>query len=81
MDPRAHQSPSPIPRHAYRGGNVIERAFNGFKHWRGLATRYDKHASVYRPQRTMQGKESTYSFPLSMYIAPGGLRQAPGRAA
>ncbi|MBA2312033.1 MAG: transposase, partial [Actinobacteria bacterium] len=34
--------------HAYRGRNVIERAFNGFKHWRGLATRYDKHAIVYR---------------------------------
>jgi hypothetical protein len=47
MDPRAYQSPSPIPRHAYRGGNVIERTFNDFKHWRGLATTYDKHASVY----------------------------------
>jgi len=35
-------------RTAYRGRNVIERAFNGFKHWRGLATRYDKHAIVYR---------------------------------
>lgn len=33
---------------AYRGRNVIERAFNAFKHWRGLATRYDKHALVYR---------------------------------
>jgi transposase len=33
---------------AYRGRNVIERAFNAFKHWRGLATRYDKHAVVYR---------------------------------
>lgn len=33
---------------AYRGRNVVERAFNGFKHWRGLATRYDKHAIVYR---------------------------------
>jgi putative transposase len=33
---------------AYRGRNAIERAFNGFKHWRGLATRYDKHATVYR---------------------------------
>lgn len=33
---------------AYRGRNVIERAFNTFKHWRGLATRYDKHAVVYR---------------------------------
>ena len=35
-------------RTAYRGRNVIERAFNGFKHWRGLATRCDKHAVVYR---------------------------------
>ncbi|MGH3117752.1 MAG: IS5 family transposase [Gaiellales bacterium] len=35
-------------RTAYRGRNVIERAFNGFKHWRGLATRRDKHAIVYR---------------------------------
>jgi len=35
-------------RTAYRGRNVIERAFNGFKHWRGLATRYDTHAIVYR---------------------------------
>jgi transposase len=35
-------------RTAYSGRNVIERAFKGFKHWRGLATRYDKHAIVYR---------------------------------
>ena len=28
--------------------NVIERAFNTVKHWRGLATRYDKHVIVYR---------------------------------
>jgi transposase len=35
-------------REAYRGRNVIERAFNRCKHWRGLATRYDKHAVVYR---------------------------------
>jgi transposase len=33
---------------AYRGRNVIERAFCKTKHWRGLATRYDKHAVVYR---------------------------------
>ena len=37
-----------LHRTAYRGRNVIERAFNGFKHWRGPATRYDKHAIVYR---------------------------------
>jgi transposase len=35
-------------RTAYSGRNVIERAFKGFKHWRGLAARYDKHAIVYR---------------------------------
>ena len=40
--------PVSYDRNAYRGRNVIERAFNGFKHWRGLATRYDKHAVVYR---------------------------------
>ena len=32
----------------YRDRNVTERAFNSFKHRRGLATRYDKHAVVYR---------------------------------
>ena len=40
--------PVTYDRTAYRGRNVIERAFNGFKHWRGPATRYDKHAIVYR---------------------------------
>jgi len=33
---------------AYRGRNVVERAFNTVKQWRGLATRYDKLAIVYR---------------------------------
>lgn len=28
--------------------NVIERAFNQLKNWRGIGTRYDKHALVYR---------------------------------
>ena len=32
----------------YKGRNVIERAFNKLKKWLGLATRYDKHALVYR---------------------------------
>jgi len=32
----------------YKNRNVIERAFNQFKNWRGLATRYDKYALVYR---------------------------------
>ncbi len=32
----------------YRGRNVIERAFNRMKNWRAPATRYDKHATIYR---------------------------------
>jgi transposase len=32
----------------YRGRNVIERRFCELKQWRGLATRYDKLAIVYR---------------------------------
>lgn len=33
---------------AYKGRNVVERFFNRMKNWRGLASRYDKHALVYR---------------------------------
>ena len=33
---------------AYKGRNVVERAFNKLKDWRGLTTRYDKHALIYR---------------------------------
>lgn len=33
---------------AYKGRNVIERSFNNHKQWRGIATRYDKLATVYR---------------------------------
>jgi transposase len=32
----------------YRDRNVVERSFNLVKQWRGLATRYDKLAIVYR---------------------------------
>ena len=32
----------------YRDRNVVERNFNTVKQWRGLATRYDKLAIVYR---------------------------------
>jgi transposase len=34
-------------RTAYRGRNVIERTFNQLKAWRGIATHYDKHATVF----------------------------------
>lgn len=32
---------------AYRDRNVVERGINRFKHWRGLATRYEKTARNY----------------------------------
>lgn len=32
----------------YKGRNVVERSFNDHKQWRGLATRYDRLAAVYR---------------------------------
>ena len=32
----------------YKQRNVVERFFNRMKNWRGLASRYDKHALVYR---------------------------------
>lgn len=33
---------------AYKGRNVVERSFNDHEQWRGIATRYDKLATVYR---------------------------------
>jgi transposase len=32
----------------YKGRNVVERFFNRLKNWRGLASRYDKLAVVFR---------------------------------
>ena len=32
----------------YKGRNVVERRFGDVKQWRGLATRYDKLAVVFR---------------------------------
>lgn len=32
----------------YKDRNVVERFFNRVKHWRAIASRYDKHAVVYR---------------------------------
>jgi transposase len=34
-------------RTAYRRRNVVERAFTQLKSWRGIATRYDEHATVF----------------------------------
>lgn len=40
--------PPAFDAEAYRGRNVVERAFARLKHWRAIATRYDKHARTYR---------------------------------
>ena len=32
----------------YKNRNVIERSYCHIKQWRGIATRYDKHALIYR---------------------------------
>jgi transposase len=40
--------PVSFDRDQYKGRNVVERSFNQFKQWRGLATRYDKLALTYR---------------------------------
>ena len=41
-------SPPAFDASDYRNRNVIERRFCHLKQWRGLATRYDKLATVYR---------------------------------
>jgi len=38
---RAGGRPPGFDSDAHRGRNVVERAFDKAKHWRGVATRYD----------------------------------------
>lgn len=47
---RGSQGGRPVKLDAadYRHRNVIERNYCRIKQWRGLATRYDKHAITYR---------------------------------
>ena len=40
------RDPWEYDRELYRGRNLIERAFNKLKHWRRIATRYDRR-SIY----------------------------------
>ncbi|MGP5292760.1 IS5 family transposase, partial [Brachybacterium tyrofermentans] len=40
--------PPALDQVAYAGRNVVERQFGLAKQWRGIATRYDKHAIAYR---------------------------------
>ena len=44
--PRGGRPPS-FDVATYRQRNTVERGFNRFKHWRGIATRYDKYALTY----------------------------------
>ncbi len=37
----------------YKRRNVVERCFNHLKHWRGIATRYDKTAQSYHTAVTL----------------------------
>ena len=39
--------PPGFDRELYKLRNSVERSFNRFKQWRGLATRYDKYAVTY----------------------------------
>ena len=39
--------PVGFDKNRYKRRNVVERSFCQLKHWRGLATRYDKHARNY----------------------------------
>jgi transposase len=40
--------PVALDKQAYKNRNVVERGFCNIKQWRALATRYDKHALIFR---------------------------------
>lgn len=40
--------PAALDKQDYKNRNVVERGFNQIKQWRALATRYDKHALIFR---------------------------------
>jgi transposase len=44
---------TPFDKAAYKGRNVIERAFSHLKDWRRIATRYDKLARNFRATVTL----------------------------
>ncbi|GGU68095.1 hypothetical protein GCM10010259_67740 [Streptomyces daghestanicus] len=39
--------PAAFDREAYKQRNTVERCINRLKQWRGIATRYEKTATVY----------------------------------
>ncbi|MFI6423153.1 hypothetical protein ACIBG6_37945 [Streptomyces sp. NPDC050842] len=48
-EPRGSHSgrPPAFDREAYKQRRTVERCINKLKRWRGLATRYDKTATIY----------------------------------
>lgn len=44
---RSGGRPPAFDKTAYRQRNTVERCINKLKQWRGLATRYDKTATIY----------------------------------
>ena len=46
MGSRAGRPPA-FDDETYRHRNTVERSFNRLKHWRGIATHYDKYALTY----------------------------------
>jgi transposase len=44
---RAGGRPPAFDKAAYQQRNTVERCINKLKQWRGLATRYDKTATIY----------------------------------
>ncbi len=45
---RSGGRPPDFDRDAYKHRNTVERCINRLKQWRGLATRHDKTATIYR---------------------------------
>ena len=47
IPPKANRKEPWYDRELYRQRNLIERAFNKLKHWRRIATRYDRRSTYY----------------------------------
>jgi transposase len=52
---RSGGRPPGFDREAYKQRNTVERCINRLKQWRGLATRYEKTATVYRAGLLLAG--------------------------
>ena len=70
-DPRAFDATD------YRGRNVIEHNYCHLKQWRGLATRYDKHALTYRAAELLQ---AVITWTRQFQTCPGARQLAQPRA-